>query len=133
MVPLDSSDHRLATVNGCQTVPTGEFARLTLNIPVGAAITDITASVLDSPSANPYYLTVIRFEQMGNQIARTTVATSTRGTPTLATLIRSRNITPPSETVDPGEHFAVEFDDGESVVFGNGLCSVSVTFQLPAS
>jgi len=44
----------------------------------------------------------------------------------------TKDLTPASETVDPGERFQLDFDDGVDF-FGNGLCSVAVTYRELAS
>lgn len=58
-----------------------------------------------------------------------TLATVTGGELSVATV--SRDLTPPAETFDPGARLSMEFDDVVDA-FGNGLCSVAVTYREAA-
>lgn len=125
----DNSDFQAGTVNGCTADLTGQRGLLTVPIPVGATILNVTGTFFDS-SAGTYRAALRRVTTVGTGDSAVEIAVATGGELSLATV--TKNLTPPAETVDPGERFEVSFNDGVPS-FGSGLCSVAVTYREAAA
>jgi hypothetical protein len=119
-------DFQTGTSNGCTVDLNSRTGTLTLAIPVGAAILNVTGTFFDTSGGSVYTATLQRITTAPSGDTTATLATVTGGELSIATV--AKNLTPAAETVDPGERFEVTFDDGVPA-FGNGLCSIAVTYR----
>jgi hypothetical protein len=119
-------DFQTGSSNGCAVDLTGQSGILTLPIPVGATILNVTGTFYDTTGASVYTARLRKTTTGPTQDLTETLTTVTGGELSIATV--SKDLTPPAETVDPGERFDVSFDDGVAS-FGNGLCSIAVTYR----
>lgn len=124
-----NGDFRRGAVNNCSNDAQNRAGSITLEIPVGATILDVTATFLDTLGTSVYTARLHRVVTGAGGDSVSNLVTVTGGELSVATV--SKNLTPPAETVDPGERFEVSFDDGVAVD-GNGICSVSVTYREAA-
>lgn len=124
----DAGAFQTGTVNGCTSDISGQRGILTLPLPVGATILNVTGTFFDS-SLGTYRAAPRRVTPIATGDNTAEIAVATGGE--LLVAVTTKNLTPPAETVDPGERFEVSFDDGVPS-FGNGLCSVAVTYREAA-
>jgi hypothetical protein len=120
-----------STFNNCPTRPSGGGGgTLGLDIPVGARIDTITASVLDDSSTTIYSLsaTLFRLTTAGMTVAA--VASGSGGASTSAT-IATVDLSPSTAPhVVIGDTLVITFQT--TAVNTNGLCGVTVQYTLPS-
>jgi len=123
-------DFQTGSINGCTADRTGRNGVLMLPIPVGSTILNVTGTFYDRSGPAEYEAILQRVTTGATNSSSVDLTTVTGGELSVATT--TKDLTPPSETVDPGERFQVSFDDGVDS-FGSGLCSVAVTYRESAA
>jgi hypothetical protein len=136
MKPAYLDDPALLFSAGCHSILNGNDGLLPLRLPVGTTILEVTARILDDPSYPAFSIQLDRFAPASTGTIQTILTSAGRGTlPSVVPVVRTRDLTPPAEVVDPDETFRIFFRDGTVAAgaAGNGLCSVSVTYRRPSS
>jgi hypothetical protein len=127
---IGSTDQTVSLINGCANAFSTNLGFLQIPLPTGATIIDVTAAVLDGPFT--YGISLNRSVGDGTSDNLVNLVTAPLDVAGPAAIVEL-SLTPTNEVVDSGERFIVQFDDGAGGVAqsGDGLCSVTVTYQLP--
>jgi hypothetical protein len=105
----------------------GSGGFLSLPLPVGASITDVTATAFKIAAA-PYALAFYKYTQGPTGDASTSLKSAPGA---IAFGTHNHDLTPTAtETVELGERFVVSWGSG-ATSSSNALCGVTVTYQLP--
>jgi hypothetical protein len=119
-----------STYNSCPTRPTGGGTGvLALDLPAGAHIDAISASVLDDGSPNAYTVTVNQSSVTATGLDFTLMGTASKGpSPTFG--VTSVDLSPSIDTtINAGDTLTLYFS---TVVNSNAICGVTVEYTLPS-
>jgi hypothetical protein len=129
---LDGSSARDTTgasFNNCQSDPTRLF--YDIDIPVGAALTQVAVTAMDGPSSTPYAMQVFRGTVEPAFMSYVTVLSASGGSSTAFATVRHA-MTPITPIVlAPGQSFQLMFLTGGPST--NGVCLVEYAYTLPAA